>query len=515
MICVTVARHSRRLTLAGIVNAARMSAGLVEVRLDTIEHQPDLSEIIATKRTPLLLSCRRAEDGGSWKGSEEDRLALLRQAASAGADYIAIEHDLAGQIEANGAAKRVICYSHTDETPANIESICDDCRRHEPDVVQITCRARTAEEAWPLLRVLSRPPAPLVIVGWGWAGIMPALLGRKYGSPWTYAAIERGGEAYPGQPTVRELIDVFRYHEIDRDTTWIGVTGLGRWEMLAVALLNSTFAAQGSSKRCLPVPVGDVDRFRRFADRLKLRGVVVGQENRDTLLPMADELDENVRFASWSPEGDELDSPVDVLTPADEQRWRGACVFPKAALAALRTTLARQSKSLHGAVVLFSGLTAATIALARGVKKRGAAVVFSDRDHEAARQFSVWFGGRHVRPEGVYSMLHDVLIVGASPSIDPDSELDTPALHPGFLKPGMTVMDLTSLPRPSPFMLEAAERGCTIVEPRKVLFEYVRRLAFRLRGEEASHRALKEALGSLLEDVLISESDVHAPLPQH
>ena len=47
---------------------------------------------------------------------------------------------------------------------------------------------------------------------------MPALLGRKYGAAWVSAGEERATEVYPGQPTVRDLIDIYRYAEIDRDS---------------------------------------------------------------------------------------------------------------------------------------------------------------------------------------------------------------------------------------------------------------------------------------------------------
>ena len=45
----------------------------------------------------------------------------------------------------------VICYTNTEETPADIATICENCLTHSPDVIQVTCQARTAEEAWPLL----------------------------------------------------------------------------------------------------------------------------------------------------------------------------------------------------------------------------------------------------------------------------------------------------------------------------------------------------------------------------
>jgi hypothetical protein len=76
----------------------------------------------------------------------------------------------------------------------------------------------------------------------------------------------------------------------------------------------------------------------------------------------------------------------------------------------------------------------------------------------------------------------------------------------------MTLMDLTATPRPTPLMQEAVRRGCAIVEPLDLLFENVRGLLYRMRGQEPSRRVLKQTIASLLSDVLVSNSDFHVPL---
>ena len=509
MICVTVTQQSRRLALASMLNAARMSADLVEVRLDAFDQQPDLTEFLAARRTPILMSCRRQRDGGEWKGSEEARLALLRQAVLAGVDYVAIEHDVADQIQPYGSTKRVICYTNIDETPSHVGAICHSCREHNPDIIQFACRASTPEEAWPLLQLLNHPPVPISVVGLGSECLMPALLGRKYGAAWVSAAAERGTEAYPGQPTVRDLIDIYRYAEIDRDTRWVGVTGGDQWALLTIALLNAAFAAQGSSKRCLPVTLGDIRLFQRFAERLKLKSIVIGPRDQERLRSLATELDDNIRFASWASDGEQVEAAVDVLVANEANCWRGASVFPSAALAVLQKTLARQDKSLDGRVVVFVGLTAQSIGLVRKVKKSGGVLIFADRDQKLAQQFSRWFGGRHIRPEAVFTTLHDVLILGAEPEAASEDGHHRQVSHPGFLKPGMTMMDLSARPRPTALLTEAVCRGCAVVEPLELLFEQVRRLGYRIRGEEASRPALEQAMQSLLADMLVADSDIH------
>ena len=103
------------------------------------------------------MSCRRIKDGGDWKGSEEDRLALLRQCIVSKADYVEIELDVADQIRRFPPAKRVITYTNLQETP---DDIADDLCRipdKKPDVIKLVVNARTPEEAWPLLQIVAPP----------------------------------------------------------------------------------------------------------------------------------------------------------------------------------------------------------------------------------------------------------------------------------------------------------------------------------------------------------------------
>src|SRR5437660_8725737 len=116
MICISIAQESRRLLLADMVNAGRQ-CDLIEVRLDRFLKAPELGEIIGAKPKPLIMSCRRLADGGEWNGSEEERLAILRQSIISKADYVEIELDVADQIRKFPPSQRVISYTNFHETP--------------------------------------------------------------------------------------------------------------------------------------------------------------------------------------------------------------------------------------------------------------------------------------------------------------------------------------------------------------------------------------------------------------
>jgi 3-dehydroquinate dehydratase/shikimate dehydrogenase len=194
-----------------MLNAAQMGADLLEVRLDGFENDADPKELLQARRKPVIFSCRRTEEGGSWRGTEEDRLLLLKTAIINNADYCELEHDIADQIRRFGSCQRVVSYTNLKETPSDLPEIYEELRRKQPDVIKLTCKARTPEEAWPLVQILAKPPVPTVVVGLGRPGLMLAVLGRKINAPWTVAALEKGMEAYPGQPTIRDLETVYHY----------------------------------------------------------------------------------------------------------------------------------------------------------------------------------------------------------------------------------------------------------------------------------------------------------------
>src|SRR5262245_2837078 len=124
MICVTIAQESRTLARADMLNAVRLGADLVEIRLDRFEKDPQLAELFVAKRDkPILVSCRRPQDGGAWHGTEEERLMLLRQAVIGKADYVEIELDAADQIRPFPGAKRVISYTNPDKTPSALADV--------------------------------------------------------------------------------------------------------------------------------------------------------------------------------------------------------------------------------------------------------------------------------------------------------------------------------------------------------------------------------------------------------
>jgi 3-dehydroquinate dehydratase type I len=65
-------------------------ADLVELRLDKVD-RPDVAAALEGRRRPVIVTCRAQWEGGSFRGSEEERLRILEAALAGGAEYVDVE----------------------------------------------------------------------------------------------------------------------------------------------------------------------------------------------------------------------------------------------------------------------------------------------------------------------------------------------------------------------------------------------------------------------------------------
>ncbi len=488
MLCISINQESRRFALADMVNAGRF-ADLIEVRLDRFGKAPDLGELLARKPKPLIMTCRRTDDGGAWDGSEEERLAILRQCVISKADYVELELDIADDVRRYGPSKRIIAYTNLQETPEDIIDIYDLARGKNPDVVKLVTLARTPEEAWPLVQILAKATVPTVIVGLGKANTMLALLGRKIGAPWIYAALERGMEAYPGQPTIDDLNAIYRVGEIQKSTRFLGIVGHGPRELALAACLNAAFASAEMGIRCLPLEIGNLKTFRKLIDIVKLAGVIVDVPHQEAVL----ELDPTLHGAARTTKA------VDLLVTKDDALHG----FHKAAkvwvtrLADVLKSRFGGDKPLKDRFVMLVGLGPSARMLAEEIQSEGGNAILASHQKAAAQKFAKEIGCRHIAYEAIYSTLHDVLVVCDAES---ESGKET-TIHPGHLKPGLVVMDLTAGLAPSQLIRDALERSAAVVMPIDIFLDRALELARMLTSKPIDRDLLAQAIpGRFLDD---------------
>ena len=456
VICISVTPKSRKLAKADLLNAARQ-CDLVELCLDHLIKEPDVGDLVAAIDVPVLVTCRRQQDGGHWEGTEDERLQLLRQAIVVGPAFVELDLDIAGKVPRFGDTKRVVSFTSTDSI-RDLETVYQQAVEAQADVVRFAAPVRTLDAAWPLVAGIaqSRTP-PIVATGLGRAGLMLALLGRKFGSPWIYAALEKGMEAFPGQPTIAELDAIYRWREINSDTRFVGVCGFGNPEARTVTVLNAGFDELQQNRRCLPLAWGRVDKLPTMMKQLGIRQLLVNASMGEA----ATEVDSEPAAAV-------ADTQFCDLLLRQEGRWQAHNTLWASALRVTEQTMAEDTPSesedrpLDRRSVLIIGANGAARAVVHGFRRRRCTLSITDPDDDAARELAEKYDLRHVPFAAVYDTLADV-VVFADESI-PVGHRKT-ELNPSMLKPAMTVVDISRLPDATDFLTEARERGCRVVDP--------------------------------------------------
>lgn len=482
MLCVSIYQKSRQLALVDMLNASRQG-DMIEIRLDRFSKDPNAGELLQHKSKPVICSCRRPKDGGDWDGTEEERQALLRSCVVSGADYVELEMDIAANFRRYGTTKRVISYTNLEETPGDIAAIYAGAQTKNPDVIKLVTRVNTPEEAWPLVQILVNPPVPTVVVGLGPSGTMLTILARRMGAPWSYAALEKGMESYPGQKSVEVMRSIYHHPEINNHTRFIGVVGSEERDEILTALVNAAMVQLESPLRCLPLEVGSVKLFQKVVQAVKIHSILVDSVNANRLGEMITQyhgLADRVKM-------------VDILG-LTQDHWSGFLLEEKAIFTALCRQI--QSKpdednSVQGKTFLLTGITPISQLVAMRIVKQGGILIVTDRDRTQAARLAQELHCRVVQFEALYTTLHDVLIIGSDKA--PAGVHKATSLQTNYLRQGMTVVDLTSPLRASSFLIKAAQRGCNIVHPADVIKELVNHQVKLMTGKEVPVDCLNKA----------------------
>ncbi|MBI3462307.1 MAG: type I 3-dehydroquinate dehydratase, partial [Planctomycetes bacterium] len=305
MICVTLARPRHGMMIPEHRALAERGAELVELRLDALIRKVDLRRLLRERPCPVMITCRRPEDGGQFRRGENERRLLLRAAIAGGADYpsadyVDLELDVAGEIPRFGKTKRIVSYHNFQETPENLDEIHAQLAARDPDIVKlVTLANRPSDNVRMLKLVLARNAARVKTVGFcmGEIGLPSRILTGKYGAPFTYASSQKGLAVAPGQISFDELRGLYRYDAIGPETEVYGVIGDPIAHSLSPLIHNTAFREMGLNKVYLPLRVASADlaAFLEDARWLQLKGLSVTLPHKEAVRAFLAEADETVQ----------------------------------------------------------------------------------------------------------------------------------------------------------------------------------------------------------------------------
>ena len=170
----------------------KKGADVLEFRIDALEN-PNISEIKKTIEEinfPIIATNRINSEGGSFKGSEEERFEILYECCDI-VDYIDIElqsdDEYIKKIH-EGNAKTIVSYHDFEKTPDLNEILYIVSKEHElGDIAKVAFMPQDLEDTLTVLAVLSHCE-DTVAISMGDLGSYTRVMAAKFESPITFAA---------------------------------------------------------------------------------------------------------------------------------------------------------------------------------------------------------------------------------------------------------------------------------------------------------------------------------------
>ncbi len=321
--------------IADAAAARDAGADLVELRIDGFVTGPadadelrrehdDVVRLIADCPLPCIITCRSAIEGGEYDGPEEARIALYERLGTAFGTlpdgrsespprYLDLEHAVYSR-SANIRQKINLAVDHPEQIrdlrtalilsmhdhqtrPADLTRRLLAMRTHPAArIIKVAWRARSIRDNLELFDILSERDRPTIALGMGEFGLMSRLLAPKFGGFLTFASLRRESITAPGQPTIAELLNTYRFRAIKPSTRIYGLIAWPVSHSISPRIHNAAFDELQHDGVYVPMPVAEgFESFKATLldllhhPRLDLTGVSVSIPHKENLARLARE----------------------------------------------------------------------------------------------------------------------------------------------------------------------------------------------------------------------------------
>lgn len=504
LVCVPLMVSDIDLAIADAARAKVAGADVVEFRVDPLAHQlaPTAEEFAALvgrlvegSMLPAIVTCRIEGEGGQYGGDDATRAGWLRELmrfagmsghANAAPMYIDLEGArLAASVDLTafaaslgGSETRIVLSSHDfSGRPSDLTRRLLGLQDPRGSIAKIVYRARSLRDSLEILDIPNQMDRPTIALGMGEFGLMTRILAPKFGGLLTFASLGEGQSTAPGQPTIDELMNLYRFRSIGRDTKVYGVIGWPVSHSKSPATHNAWFEAAEHDGVYLPLPVAaSEDADTTYASfkatllelidhpHLNFAGASVTIPFKEHLARLAEE-------QGWT-----ITKPVSITKAAN------TLVVSGGGVSVMNTDWEGVLKPLHAEVgrlagrrVLVLGAGGAARAAAAAMAFDGAHVIVSNRSPHRAeklvaeltpREAVAGFGSLGVVAWSARGDTDAEVVVNATPMgmATGDAPNESPMTEAMLAVKRPVVFDTVYVPRETPLLKLAKGAGCRVIE---------------------------------------------------
>lgn len=455
MICVSIGRGRHKHMIAEHRHLVEQGAELVELRTDYIQGRVNIKRLLKDRPCPVIVTCRRENDGGKFPGTEEERVMVLRAAIAEGADYVDLEDDVAASIPRFGKTKRIISLHNFRKTPEDLNAIHQGLAAADADIVKIATMANQPHDNVRMLQMVRDAKVPTLGMCMGEMGVPTRILAGRYGAPYVYSTFHHERALAPGQLSFDQMVNLYNYEAINEKTEVFGVIADPVGHSLSPQIHNAALREAGLNAVYIPfrIPSEYLDQFMDDAPALGIRGLSVTIPHKEAIARRLTKVDPAVKG----------------IEAVNTVVFKGAEVLGyntdyKAAMDSLENALGKigaQPNPVTDKVVLMLGAGGAARAVAYGLTRRKAKVIVTSRTRARAEALAFKHGNEVVDWDARHKVHPDVLInctpMGMHPNVDQSPFMKR------HLRPSTLVFDTVYNPESTMLIKDARSQGCQVV----------------------------------------------------
>jgi 3-dehydroquinate dehydratase/shikimate dehydrogenase len=471
LVAVTVTADTARQMQERMAQAAAAGADIVELRLDHLREVNEhvVRDLVAARTVPVIVTIRAAWEGGKFGGCEADRLRMLKEAVTAGAEYVDLEYvawrdhrdtckHLMEAIHRHAPATKLILSQHDfKRTPGNLDAIFAEMESSDADIIKLATTARQITDSLRMLQSLKYALRPTIGLCMGGAGVITRILAGKAGAYLTFCSLEAGEEAAPGQVPVADMLGMYRFRRITDQTMVLGVAGDPVGHSMSPALHNAAYEEMEIDAVYVPFEVAD-GSFGRFIDAvleaswLNVQGLSVTIPHKVAAMERADEVEPLAKKIG----------AANTLAIGEDFRIRAYNTDYAGAIRALCEGAGLQEEDLTGKTAAVLGAGGVARAVVAGLVDAGCEVTICNRTLEKAEELAEEFGAEALEWENRGRLRTEILVNCTSIGMWPNPYEEPMAKE--ALQEGQIVFDTVYNPPQTRLLLHGTRRGCVLVD---------------------------------------------------
>ncbi len=246
----------------------------------------------------IVATCRRAVNGGRFRGSVASQVDVLIKAANQGCHLVDVELETAAHLKPADFARlrrsaNLLLSFHDFRGTRKLEETFAKMNQYPADFFKFVSTANSLYDNVAMMKFLEKHSHGHSLVGvcMGEQGIISRLLAVRAGSQFTFASASPGEETAPGQIAARTLRETYRIDQVDAATRVYGVAGDPIAHSLSPVMLNTAFRRENLNAVYLALHAKSLDDLMACVRDIPINGLSVTMPYKEQILKHLDKTD--------------------------------------------------------------------------------------------------------------------------------------------------------------------------------------------------------------------------------